>query len=266
MQHRHLTVALVATGAVIVVALGGTQFVEPGINPWARFWGIVFFALLLWPVGLTLIGHLFGYRASFAAGAAVVVFTAAQQCGAGTLPLPHVVGWSVSLASPGDAIRRELPLPPAGDPAWERAWSRAAHVAVAICTPAVLSPDSGVTVSINGGVPRAVEALERKGPRDATGWYNLPVTRVEVERQTPLAVEVRREPASGPPARFCGGQDDPARVGSGASMRWLGGRWTVESLADVPIPAIRGRPAPSRYYIELRFYDSDGRPHAGIWY
>ncbi|CAA9279762.1 MAG: hypothetical protein AVDCRST_MAG77-4298 [uncultured Chloroflexi bacterium] len=261
-----LVIGLGATAAVALCALGGTLLVEPGIKPWPRFWATLFFAALLWPTGLALITRLAGARTAIAAAVLVVAATGAQQLGVGTLPLPLVVGWTVSLSAPGDAIRRELPLSAAGDREWERAWRSAQRAAIAVCSPDVISPEAGVVIALNGAEPVPLAALERKGPPGAAGWYNLPVTRDVVERQAPLVVELRREGVAGPPARFCGGQDDPDRQDRGASLRWSAGRWTSDNLADVPVPLVSGRPASSRYYIELRFYDANGLPHAGIWY
>ncbi|HET7770789.1 MAG TPA: hypothetical protein VFN74_18600, partial [Chloroflexota bacterium] len=129
-----------------------------------------------------------------------------------------------------------------------------------------VADSSAVTVSLNDAPPFPLAPLDRTGADTTVGWYNLPVTRAQVEARRPLTVLIRREAAAGPPARVCGGQDDPTRPGWGGSARLMRGQWVTEQLADLPIPPIGGRPAPSRYYVELRFYDSRGLPHAGIWY
>lgn len=254
------------TALVLLLALAGTRFVAAGVSPWPRFWGVVFFATLLWPIGLTLVGRVVGRPLQLAAGGLIVLLTAAQQFGSGSLPLPLVVRWSVSLAVPGDAIRRELALPPAGDAAWTRAWSRATSAAVAVCTEAQIERSVDVAIIVNEGAPAPLALAERSGKPDSVGWYNVPITLAQADARRPLIVVVRREGGSGPPARICGGQDDPTRSGWEGSARLRSGQWTTEQLADVPIPPIGGLPAPSRYYIELRLYDRSGRPHAGIFY
>jgi hypothetical protein len=253
------------TGLVIVLALVGTRTVSAGLSPWPRFWSTLFFALLLWPIGIALIGAVFGRRVQLAAAIAVLSLTALQQLGVGTLPLPLVVSWSVTLSRPGDAIQRELVLPPAGHPDWERAWSRAAHAAIAICTEERVVEGADVTVSVNEGQSTTLATLERTGSDASVGWYQLPVTRAQVEARRPLLVTIRRSSA-GQPARFCGGQDDPTRPNRGNSARLLGGQWVTDQIADLPLPPIAGRPPPSRYYVELRLYDQRGLPHAGVWY
>ena len=255
------TLALVAG-----LALAGTRFVPPDASPWSRFWGTLFFALLLWPLGLTLVGRLFGRRAQLGAAGVIVALTAAQQLGLGSLPLPLVVRWSVSLAQPGDAVRRELTLPPPTDRAWERAWSTATRAAIAVCTEERVPESVGITVSINDGPPIPLAPLDRTGADASVGWYAVPITRSQADARRPLTVTLRRTAAAGPPARICGGQDDPTRPGWGGSARLAGGQWVTDQLADLPLPPIAGRPAPSRYYIELRLFDARGLPHAGIWY
>lgn len=261
-----MVIPAAASALVIGAALLGTRFVAPDVSPWPRFWAASFFALLLWPVGLTLVGYLFGRRAQLGAAAVVVCLSAAQQLGLGSLPLPLVVRWSVSLVRPGDAVRRELALPPAGAPAWGRAWARAARAAVAVCTEERIANSAAVSIALNDEPPTPLAGLERAGSAGSVGWYNLPVTRAQVDARRPLTVVLRREGAEGPPARICGGQDDPTRPGWMGSARLVAGQWVTEQLADLPIPPIAGRPAPSRYYVELRLYDSRGLPHVGIWY
>ena len=256
----------ITTALVLCLALAGTRFADPGIPPWPRFWGTLFFALLLWPIGLAVVGSAFGRRAQLGAASAILVLTAAQQLGLGSLPLPLVVRWSVSLSRPGDAIRRDLALPPSGERSWERAWSSAASAAVAICTEERVADSSAVTVSLNDAPPVPLAPLDRTGADTSVGWYKLPVTRDQVEARRPLTVLIQRGAAAGPPARVCGGQDDPTRPGWGGSARLRSGQWVTEQLADLPIPPVGSHPAPSRYYVELRFYDPRGLPHAGLWY
>ena len=259
-------IASIATALVVLVALAGTRFVAPGITPWHRFWAIAFFALLVWPIAITLAGRFAGQRAALALSFLAVSLSVAQQLGPGALPLPLVVRWSVSLVSPGDAIRREITLPPATDPAWDRAWSRAARAAIAICTEERVAEGASIAVTMNDGQAVPLASLLRTGPPDSVGGYELPVSRAAVDARRPLVVDVRRGAGGGAPARVCGGQDDPTRPGWTGSARLTPGGWISDQLADLPIPPIAGRPAPSRYYIELRLYDADGRPHAGIWY
>lgn len=264
-SRASLLVTVSAVSVALILALGGTLRVQAGIPVWTRFWGTVFFVLLLWPVGLSLLGRLAGIRVQAAAAAALLALTLVQQSGLGGMPLPLVVRWSVTLARPGEAIRQRIVLPPPADPAWQRALRRAASAAVAICTEAAVSPDAGISVSLDGrpGVPLA--SLERAGKLAETGWYYLPVETASLASLTRLDVEIRRERA-GPPALFCGGQDDPGRRGAGGSTRLANGRWETEQLADLPLPPVLGRPALSRYYIELRLFDAAGMPWGGIWY
>ena len=259
-------IASVSTALVILIALAGTRFVAPNISPWPRFWAIAFFAVLMWPIGITLAGRIAGTRGALALACVVVSLSLTQQLGAGALPLPLVVRWSVSLVSPGDAIRREITLPSPVDPAWERAWARASRAVVAICTEERVVESASVVVSMNDGAPVPLATLPRTGQPESVGWYELPVSRESVDAQRPLRVEVRRGAGAGTPARVCGGQDDPTRPGWMGSARLTPSGWVYDQLADLPIPPIAGRPAPSRYYIELRLYDSNGGPHAGIWY
>jgi hypothetical protein len=259
-------VAGATTGLVIIIALIGTRATLPGVDGWPRFWGIVFFALLFWPVGITLCGRLAGRFAQLACSALVLALTVGQQLGAGTLPIPLVQSWYATIAGPGDAIRRDIALPDATDGSWQRAWERAASVAVAICTEKAVPAAAEISVQLNGARATPLSALRRSGRDEGTGWYFLPITREEADTRRPLSVEVRRDGQAGVAVRVCGGQDDPTRAGWEGSMRRRGGVWSTEGLSDIDVPAIFGRPAPSRYYVELRFFTADGLPHAGIWY
>ncbi len=259
----------VAAGAVAagcLISLAGTRLVWPEVSPWPRFWATAYFIILLWPAGLWLLGTLAGWRAEAAAAAVLLGLTVAQQAGAGSLLLPQMVRWSVSLSAPGEAIRQRILLPGENDPLWQRAWQEAARAGVAICTVAPLEPAAGVFVQIGGRPPAELAAAPRLGPPGETGWYVLPVTREELRGLSSLEVVVERTAAPGAPARICGGREDPARPGAGGAARRLNGRWQTALLADVPFPLLDGRPAPGRYFIELRFYDASDRPVVGVWY
>ena len=261
-----LAVSAAATGLGLVIALAGARATEPGVSPWPRFWATAYFVLLLWPVGLGLAGRLAGLRTQGAAAALLVALSLAQQFGIGSMPLPSGVRWAATLSQPGDAIRQRILLPGPGDRAWQRAWRQAAYAAVAICTWEAVAPEAGIGVTVNGGAPVPLDSLPRGGQPDGWGWYALRLTRPEVEAARQLEVVVGRGRAEGPPARVCGGKDDPARPGAGGAARWLNGRWTPDDLADQPLPPVEGRPAPGRYYVEVRFFDAGGHPSAGIWY
>lgn len=259
----------VAAGAVAagcLISLAGTRLVWPELSPWPRFWATTYFILLLWPVGLWLLGTLAGWRAEAAAAVLLLGLTLAQQAGAGSLLLPQMVRWSVSLAAPGEAIRQRILLPGEGDPLWQRAWRQAARAGIAICTTAPVEPQAGVRVQVGGRPPVDLTAAPRLGPPGDAGWYVLPVTHEELRGLTSLDVVVERAAAPGAPARICGGREDPTRPGAGGAARRLDGRWQTALLADVPFPLLDGRPAPGRYFIELRFYDADSRPVVGVWY
>jgi len=268
--HRELrastTISFAATMAVVGIALVATLLPGPAVSPWPRFWGTTFFALLLWPIGLTICARLAGRRTQLVCAGLILALTAAQHAGVGRIALPELTSWSVSLTAPGDAIRREITLPAAHEAAWQRAWSRASQVAVAICTEQAIDPAADVHLRVNDGSETPLALLRRSGRSNERGWYLAPVTRPEVDAERPLAVELRRAGSTGSPARVCGGQDDPTRPGWGGSARLRSGIWSTQDLADLPIPAIHGHPAPSRYYVELRFFSADGLPHVGIWY
>jgi hypothetical protein len=222
-------------------------------------------------VGLTLAGWLVGVGGQRAAAAVLLAATALQQSGLGSMPLPLVVRWSVSLEAPGDAIRQRVALPAPDDAAWRRAWARAARVALVVCTEQAVAAETGTTIAVNGRAPAELSMLPRTGVPGGVGWYSLPVPAQVVAGVRHLEVVVRRERPEGPPPQFCGGQDDPTRPGAGGSARWRGGRWDTEQLADLPLPppasrAPAGRPALGRYYVDLRFYDERGLPSLGVWY
>ncbi|HEU5317077.1 MAG TPA: hypothetical protein VFX49_13290, partial [Chloroflexota bacterium] len=242
-------VVLAATAAVVAIALLGTRAVASGIDPWSRFWGITFFAVLIWPIAIWLTGRLAGRTAQVGLALAAVALSVAQQLGAGSLPIPLVQSWYASLSQPGDAVRRELSLPDPATPAWQRAWDRAAAAAIAICTERPAPEDAGVVVELSGSRVTPLARLRRLGRDADAGWYLLPLTRAEADAQRPLVVELRRERAGGEPVRVCGGQTDPARPGwAGSQRRRAAGAWSDSDLADVAVPLIDGRPAPSRYY------------------
>jgi hypothetical protein len=259
-------VSLAATGLALLVALAGTWTVEPQVPPWPRFWATAYFVVLLWPVGLGLVARLAGLRAQAAVAALLLAGTVAQQSGLGSMPVPLVVRWWATLAGPGDAIRHRILLPDPQDRAWQAAWQRAARAALVICTLEAVAPEAGLTAAVNDGTPRPLASLARSGDPQGWGWYSLPLPRPSLEGARHLEVLVRRERAEGPPAVVCGGQDDPARAGAGGSARWLEGRWATDQLADRPLPLVDGRPAPGRFYVELRFFDAEGLPSVGIWY
>jgi hypothetical protein len=112
----------------------------------------------------------------------------------------------------------------------------------------------------------ALAAAPRIGKDAEMGWYYVPLDRSVAELRPDLDVVVRREADGGPPARVCGGQDDPTRPGNGQSWRLRNGAWSTDNLGDLPIPLVYGHLPPERYYIELRFLDADGLPHVAIWY
>jgi hypothetical protein len=240
--------------------------VSPGIDPGPRFWATCFFVVLLWPVGLGLLGHIAGLRAQLGAAALLLGLTVGQQAGRGTLPLPLVVRWPATLEQPGDAVRRQILLPSPDAPEWRRAWQRASRAVLAICTEQAVDEQSGLMVRVNDGSPQPLAGAPRIGKPESAGWYYLPVARATLEARPLLDVVVRREGPPGSPAAICGGQDDPARPGHGLSWRWRDGQWSTEGLADLPIPPIAGRVPPERYYVEVRFLDASGLPHVAIWY
>jgi hypothetical protein len=261
-----LAVSAAATVLALAAALAGTRAVEPAVPAWPRFWATAYFVVLLWPVGLGLAGRLAGVRAQVAAAAVLLAATVAQQAGLGAMPVPLITRWYATLAVPGEAIRHRIALPEPQDRAWQRAWQRAVRVALVICTGEAVATEAGVTVAVNGEPPISLAALPRRGDPQGWGWYHVPLTLQNVGGARQLEALVRREGAEGAPAVFCGGPDDPTRPGWGGSARWLDGRWVPDRLADPPVPSAAVRPAPGRYFMELRFYDAAGLPSVGIWY
>jgi hypothetical protein len=264
----HVAVSAGATALGLALALAGTSLAAPE-GAWPRFWASAFFVLLLWPVGLTLTGRLAGVRAQVLVAGVLLLASAVQQAGRGTVPLPEAVRWSATLSAPDDAVRHRVPLPPPGSTAWERTWRRAARAVVAVCTESAITPLSGVTLALGQTPPYLLPTVERLAGRDFSGWYALQVTEEEVSRAAEggaLEVTVRRGAGPGGPLHVCGGRDDPTRPGAGGSARWRGGRWSGEQLADEPFPLVAGRPILGRYFIELRFLDGAGRPAVDIWY
>jgi hypothetical protein len=259
-------ISAIAAALGLLIAVAGTRSTAPEVSPWPRFWATAYFIVLLWPAGLALVGWLAGVRAQAAAGLLLALLTVGQQLGQGSMGPPALVRWSTTLAAPGDAIRQRIALPARGDRAWESAWRRASRAAVSICTWEAVAPEAGVMVILNGGPPVPLHALPRGGRPEGWGWYALEVSPTDLGAGRALEVVVRREGRDGPPARLCGGRDDPARPGAGGSARWLNGRWTADDLSDYPLPPLNGRPLPGRYYIELRFFDAAGHPSVAIWY
>ncbi len=138
-----------ATGAAVLVALAGTAGAVPEAT-WPRFWASLFFVLLLWPVGLGLVGRIFGLRVEAVAAAVLVVVTVAQQSGRAAVPLPVAVSWWATLAGPEDAVRHRIPLPAPGSAVWERAWGRASTAAVFVCAGAAETPVEIATAGAGG--------------------------------------------------------------------------------------------------------------------
>ena len=259
-----LALAAAATGAALLVSLAGTQLVDGGVPAWSRFWAAAYFILLLWPIGLTLLGRLAGRRIEAIAAAVLLGATLLQQASPGTFPLPFVDHWQAMLAAPGDAVRQRITLPPPQDPSWQRAWSRATRATLVICTAEAADPVAGVEVVVNNLPPIPLASLQRGGLPGAEGWYALPVTRESLGTARELAVVVRRQFAAGAPVAICGGQTDSGHAGGAA--RLVGGSWSTDRVADIPLPLVQGQPVPARHYVELRLYDADGRPSLGIWY
>jgi hypothetical protein len=260
-----LLVSLSASALAVVIAWLGHSWMAPGVDPSSRFWATSFFVALLWPIGLSLAGHILGVRVQLTAAACLLALTVAQQAGRAALPLPQAVRWSATLTQPGDAIRRQIVLPPPDVPAWQRAWQRGTRAVVAICTEQAVSAQAGVAVAVNDAAPVPLTAAPRTGTPEASGWYYLPVPRSVLEARRDLDVVLRYEGAGGAPAAFCGGRDDPARPGNSRSWRWRDGRWSADGLADLPILPVAGRVPPQRYYVEVRFLSADGLPHVAIW-
>src|SRR5262249_14880001 len=77
----------------LLVAAGGLWGVAPGVPAGPRFWATVFFVLLLWPMGLTLLGRMAGLWVQRGAVAALLLAAAGQQVANGALPLPEHVRW-----------------------------------------------------------------------------------------------------------------------------------------------------------------------------
>ena len=271
-----------ATGAAVLVALAGTAGAVPGAG-WSRFWATLFFVLLLWPVGLGLVGRIFGLRAEAVAAAVLVVATVAQQSGRAEVPLPAAVSWWATLSAPDDAVRHRISVPPLGSAAWERAWGRAARAAVFVCAGAAATPQEiasgggarqapggGLTLTAGGQPALPLTAAEQFRVSPEVTWYARPVTAAEVQAAAAsggtLDVVLRRDGSEGAPLRLCGGRDDATRPGAGGSERWHDGRWSAAGLADRPLPLVEGRPVLGRYFVELRFLDADGRPTVDIWF
>ncbi|HEX2036403.1 MAG TPA: hypothetical protein VHS99_19645 [Chloroflexota bacterium] len=264
-----IAIGLLASLAALALALAGTATVAPEVA-WPRFWATSFFILLLWPVGLALLGRIVGLRLQVTVAALLLLATAVQQCSPATVTVPSRDWWWATLSEPGDAIRHRILLPVATDASWQRAWQRAASAAVAICTAEAVDPAAGISVALGDEPARLLTSLPpRTKPREFY-WYHYPVDLTTVGRATDaegrLHVVVRRQSAQGEPARFCGGREDPGRAGAGGSARWGQGLWQPGDLADQPLPLVGGRPAPSRYFIELRLFDARDLPTVGIWY
>jgi hypothetical protein len=178
------------------------------------------------------------------------------------MPLPENVRWVAPLAGMGDAIRYRLPLPARDAAPWQRAWARAASVAVAVCSEPAAAPAALTTISVNGEPAVLLHTLRRNAEPRGVGWYELPVTRSVVERAAELEIVLHRESSEGPPVGICGGRTDASRAER--SARWQDGRWSRTNLPfwyDPP-PVTK----PERYYIELRFYAARGTPTVAVWY
>jgi hypothetical protein len=264
-------VSALATGLGLAVAIAGTRTAVPEAA-WPRFWATAFFVVLLWPVSLALLGLVWGMRAELAAAGVLLLLTAAQHAGGPAIdvPDPATVRWWGTLASPGDAVRHRIPLPPVQSREWERAWEEAARAAVVVCTERTVTSDTEVTVAVGDRAPVLLAGQQRLESPGELGWYALPIGRPEVEAAAragqPLEVVLRRGPGAAPPVRLCGARDDPARPGAGGSERLVGGSWSRSSLADLPLSDAGGRPILGRYLVELRLLDASGRPTIGIWY
>jgi hypothetical protein len=272
---RVVAISAGATALGLVVALAGTAGAVPAAA-WPRFWATSFFILLLWPIGLGLLGRAAGSRTQIGVAVLLLLATVAQHAGRTQLPMPAMIRWWATLAGPGDAVRQRILMPAPGTPAWERTWQRASRAAVVVCTDGVVAPETDVTLAVGGEGAVPMASLTRLEEPQELGWYALPVTAASLQRVPPtgdagparasLEVVIRRNGASGPPVRICGGRDDPARPGAGGSARWRDGRWSTRDVADEPLPLSGGQPVLGRYYVELRFLDPAGRPTAGIWF
>ena len=260
--RRSVAVSCAATLCGLVVAAVGLTRPMEGIPPGARFWAVAFFVVLLWPVGLTLVAHLCGERAQVGVAAVLILATVGQVARPLAMPLPENVRWVAPLARVGDAIRYRLPLPAHDAVPWQRAWARAARVAVAVCTEPAAAPAAMTTISVNGEPAVLLDRLHRNAEPRGVGWYELPVSRPVVERAAELDVVLRRESPDGPPTGICGGRTDASRAER--SARWQNGSWSATNLPfwyDPP-PVTK----PERYYIELRFFDARGAPTIAVWY
>jgi hypothetical protein len=174
-----LVVSTGATGVGLLVALAGTAAAAPAAT-WPRFWATVFFVLLLWPVGLSLVGRLAGLGAEAVVAALLVLATVAQQSGRAEIPLPASVTWWATLEQPDDAIRHRIPLPAPGSASWEEAWRTASRAAVFVCTDTTTPPDDGVTLAVGKQAPAPLSPEERLTLPRATMWYARTVTEPEV--------------------------------------------------------------------------------------
>jgi hypothetical protein len=261
-----LLTSAVTTLLGLLVAFAGLWQTAPDIPSPPRFWATTFFILLLWPIPLTLLGLIAGVRPQRIAGALLLLATIFQQASPGALPLPEHVRWHVTLTEPGAAVRQRILLPAPDDPKWTRAWRAARRVVLAVCTGGLVPPDAPVSLALNDRSPVPLSSLPRVGPSQDDGWYLLPVARETLDTVRPLDVTIRRDGAAGGAVRICGGRDDPQRPGAGGALRLHGATWTTADLADPALPLVGGKPPISRYYIELRFLDADGRPSIAIYY
>src|SRR5262245_29334603 len=82
-----LAISGAATALALLIALGGTWAVATPVPAWPRFWATAYFVLLLWPVGLGLLGRLAGWRVQAAVAAVALVATMGQQVGRSRVPL-----------------------------------------------------------------------------------------------------------------------------------------------------------------------------------
>lgn len=265
-----VTLPLGVTACGLLIAFLGTRTTLPNVPAWPRFWASVFFIVLFWPIGVALAERLGGRRVATSIAAVLLLASLLQQAGYGTMPLPRAdeIRMAATLISPGDAIRQRITLPLSSDRRWRDAVRRAHRAAVTVCTWEPVGFAAHVTVSVNGGRAVPVHSLPRFGDAAGWGWYVLDVPRDLLTDTPRLDVIVAKE-ADGPPARICGGRDDPRRPGAGGASRFFAGRWQDRILADPLAGAPAGGsdgPTPTRYFVELRLFDAEGHASVGIWH
>lgn len=194
-----------------------------------------------------------GRRAQVLAALALVALTTLQRAPVRPVTVPPSSFWLTPLQSPGQIVQHRIAVP-AGTAEWESLWRSTGEGGLAalwVCARGPLRPEDGLQVWLNGQpLATLVESLS-SAPRPlptSVGFFRVPVTRAQLEREPVATVQVRRAPSSTDrPIDVCGTFTYRPTAGWDASAYFDGTRWIDQGAA-------RG----GRYTIELRFENAAG--------